>query len=233
MGLDIKQAVIFCAGKGSRLSAYTNNIPKVLVNLNGKSILEYKLDNLQGLVEEVILVIGHMGDRVRDLFGESYGNLKISYCYQKELLGSGHALIQAKDNLEGRFLVLNGDDIYSKSDIIRLMNSPLGIMGMKVSNTQGFGILRINEEDNSLDEIIEKPREFVSDIANVGAYVLDSKIFDYELKKSARGEYEIVDYLNYLIGIGDIVSVSIIEDYWLPINTVEQLEVARRFFDEN
>ncbi|MCA9460454.1 MAG: NTP transferase domain-containing protein, partial [Nanoarchaeota archaeon] len=205
---NISQAVIFCAGKGTRLQAYTGDIPKVLIEVNGKTLLEYKLEMLDGLVEEVILVVGYMADKVRDLIGDSYGNLKISYCYQRELLGSGHALLQAKDMLDGKFLVLNGDDIYSRADISKLMDLPLAVMGKRVSNPESFGVFKLDLDNNYLKEIVEKPKEFISNIANIGVYVFDSKIFDYELKKSIRGEYEIIDYLTYLILDGRNIVVN-------------------------
>jgi NDP-sugar pyrophosphorylase family protein len=220
----MKQAVILCGGKGSRLSPLTDEIPKVLVRINGFSLLEHKLKILKGLVDEVILVLGHKGEMIREKFGNNYGGIRILYCFQEELLGSGHAVMQAKDLLNDNFIVLNGDDFYSREDIESLLSERFGILGFRVEDPSFFGVLDV--VDGNLVSIEEKPEKPKSDLVNIGAYAFDVSIFEKKLEKSGRGEYEIVDYLNYLVDKGEDVRV-LSTSFWVPVNDFDQLELAR------
>jgi NDP-sugar pyrophosphorylase family protein len=226
----MKQVVILCGGRGIRLAPLTNNIPKVLVEINGKSLLEMKLDVLNDFVEEVILVVGYKGEKIVEKIGNSYKNLKIRYCWQKERLGTGHAIMQAEPLLKDEFLVLNGDDYYSKEDLIKLLDVKYGMFGHEVSNPSAFGILEIDSEGN-LVKIDEKPQFPKSNLANIGAFAVDTSIFQKKLEKSHRGEYEYIDYINYLVSRGEPVKV-LKAKLWLPINNFEELEIAKEKLKE-
>lgn len=106
------QAAILAGGLGTRLKPVTQNIPKVMVPIDGKPFLLYSLELLrkQG-VTEIVLCIGYLGEQVRNFLrdGESFG-LKIRYSQEEEgLLGTGGALRQAQNLLDEYFLVINGD----------------------------------------------------------------------------------------------------------------------------
>jgi len=240
-------AVILCAGKGSRLAPVTNEIPKSLIEVKSIPLIEYKLESLVGLVNRVIIVIGYLGDKIKEKYGNKFKDLNLIYVKQKELLGTGHAILSTKNYLTkdsinnnyqnnskfSKFIVLNGDDIYSKEDIENLLQYDLAILSLEVQNPQKFGVLTI-DENNHLIEINEKPQNPKSNLINIGCYVLDTSIFDYELKLSLRGEYEIVDYLNYLISIKKQIKVIKVKNYWIPVNNFEELEYANNYdFQEN
>jgi len=106
------QAVILAAGEGIRLRPLTLDKPKPLVKIDGKTLLEHNLDQLIGLIDEVILIIGYKGDMIKEYIGSEYQSMKIKYIEQKEQLGTGHALMQAKKLIKGKFLVLMSDDLY-------------------------------------------------------------------------------------------------------------------------
>ncbi len=86
------KCIILAAGKGTRLNPLTDTRPKPLIPIANKSILEWNLDALTGVVDEVIIVIGYKGDMIKEKIGKKYGSLKISYVEQKEQKGTGHAL---------------------------------------------------------------------------------------------------------------------------------------------
>lgn len=228
MGKKIK-AVLLCAGVGSRLAPLTVNLPKALVEVKSKPLIEYKLDILKDLVDEVVIVVGYLGEKIKQRYGNNYNRLKLVYVEQKELLGTGHALICAKEHLNknDKLLVLNGDDIYFKEDIEKLLSSNFAVLGYEVKNPQNFGVL-ILDEKNNLTDIIEKPKEFISNMANIGCYVFNYSIFDYELKLSSRKEYEIVDYLKHLIEKGKKIKVEKAKG-WLPVNNFKELEIANNY----
>jgi dTDP-glucose pyrophosphorylase len=218
------QVVILCGGKGTRFLPLTEHIPKVLVEVCDKTVLNHKLDALVDLASEIILVVGYLKEKIINSVGESYNGIPIKYVEQKEQLGTGHALMCCKDLLEDRFMVLNGDDIYSKSDLETLALCEFGMFGMEVSNPSSFGVLSIDAKDN-LIEIIEKPENPPSNLVNIGVYMFTTDIFNFELKLSSRKEYEIVDYLNFIINSGASVKV-VATNFWLPVGNPDELNAA-------
>ena len=191
------QAVILAAGKGIRMYPLTLTRPKPLLTAANKTILEHNLEQLQGLIKEVIIVIGFKGRMIKEKIGNSFGDIRIIYVEQKEQLGPGHALMQAKDLIDNRFIVINGDDFYSREDIKRCLRYHYCVLGQKVKDPENFGIF-VLKEGNKVDKIVEKPKEFVSNLANTGVYVFDKKIFEFGLEKTERNEYEITDYVTEL-----------------------------------
>jgi phosphoglucosamine mutase len=225
--MKTNQAVLLCAGKGKRLLPLTEEIPKPLVEVQGKSLIEHNLENLQGLVEEVILIIGYKGEKIKEKFGNSYGNLTIKYAVQEEMLGTGHALLQAKEFLRGDFLLLNGDDLYAREDLEEILHHPQSILSYVVEEPSAFGVLKIDEEGNLL-EMIEKPKEFISNLINIGCYHLGLSIFDVEVRKSERGEIEMPDFIDQRIEKGDCFQIFPASGYWIPVNNHEQLSQAKK-----
>lgn len=209
------KAVILAAGKSTRTYPLTVNKPKPLLKVANKMILEHNLDQLQGVVDEAIIIVGFEKEQIINAFGRKYGKIKLTYIIQKEQLGTGHALMLAKDFVKDRFIVMGGDDLFSKDDIKRCVKHKYSVLAQKVSNPESFGVFVVHGK--SVNKIVEKPAKFVSDLANTGLYVFDKSIFDFKLEKSPRGEYELTDYINKLIEKGEMIYCEEVKDYWLPI----------------
>lgn len=111
------QAVILAAGVGIRMRPLTETVPKPLLKVAGKPLIEYTLAALPNEIDEVIIVIGYLGEQIIKHFGESFDGKKIRYVKQKNLEGTARALFEAREFITDRFLVLMSDDIYSKNDI--------------------------------------------------------------------------------------------------------------------
>src|SRR3989344_5309327 len=111
------QAVILAAGRGTRMNHLTENTPKPMLNVGKMNLIEWKIDALPNEVDEVIVIVGYLGDQIKAHFGENFGDKKMIYTEQKELNGTGGALFLAKDFIKGKFLVMMGDDLYSKEYI--------------------------------------------------------------------------------------------------------------------
>ena len=105
------QAVIMAGGKGTRLATVTKNIPKPMVPIEGKPLLEYQIENLkESGVTNIILIVGHLGDVIREHFGEGSGfGVNISYYVEESPLGTAGALVKIKDRLEETFCLVFGD----------------------------------------------------------------------------------------------------------------------------
>ena len=212
-------------------------------------------------IKEVILIIGYQKEQIIDVIANKYKNefntsgndnktnnnktnnnktndnktnnkrIKLRYFEQKEQLGTGHALMQVKDILHDRFIVMNGDDVFSAKDISKVIKHKYAVLGVKVKEPGRFGIIVSEKKGSSgyVKEIVEKPETFVGIMANTGLYVFDKQIFDLKLKKSSRGEYEIIDYVNYLIK-NEKVNIEVVSDYWFSIGYPWDLLDANEFF---
>lgn len=206
------KALILAAGKGERLRPLTDTVPKVMLPVAGKPILQHNLEQLCGIVDEAVIVTGYMGKAVRDFFGSEFRGMRLRYVEQKEQLGTGHALMQAKGALKGRFVMMMGDDLYSREDIRACARNELAVLCMR-GDTRNFGACV--EEGGVLKRIVEKSEKPASPLVNTGLYVLDERVFAARLKKSPRGEYEATDAVNAVAAKGGVRCVQ--GSFWLPI----------------
>ena len=213
------KAIILCAGKSSRLYPLTLTRPKPLIKILNKTILEHNLDSLKGIVDEVIIVIGYKKDMIMDFFKNEFNGIKINYVVQKEQLGTGHAVLCAKDYMESdeTFLIVPGDDLFSKKDIINCVKHKYAILVKEVDNPEKWGVIVKDNEGYVLD-IEEKPENPKSNLANTALWVMDKQIMDImELqKKTKRDEFEITCALKEFSKNNKVVC-ELVSDYWLPI----------------
>lgn len=112
------QAVILAAGEGTRMRPLTSNRPKPLLFVAGKLLIEHQLDALASAgVTEAVLIIGHSERIIRGHFDAQPHKVKVRYVEQTKRLGTGHALLQARRAVKGRFLAMNGDIVVSAEDL--------------------------------------------------------------------------------------------------------------------
>jgi UDP-N-acetylglucosamine diphosphorylase / glucose-1-phosphate thymidylyltransferase / UDP-N-acetylgalactosamine diphosphorylase / glucosamine-1-phosphate N-acetyltransferase / galactosamine-1-phosphate N-acetyltransferase len=187
------QAVILAAGKSTRTYPLTLTKPKPLLEVAGKTILEHNLDAIKQAADEIIIVAGYKKSMIEKFIKKKYPKLKISFVEQKKQLGTGHAVMILKKHIKGRFLLLMGDNIYSKDDVKKIASYRYSILAERVKNPENFGV--IVEKNNLLIDIIEKPKKFISDLVSCALYSLDTEIFTFleNAKKSERNEYELPD----------------------------------------
>ncbi|MDV5120860.1 MAG: sugar phosphate nucleotidyltransferase [Candidatus Scalindua sp.] len=208
------QAVIMAAGKSTRTWPLTLTKPKPLLKVMNKEIIKHNLDALQGLVGEVIIIVGFKKEMIIEEIGHKYGKLKIRYAEQKTQLGTGHALKYVEKLIKGKFIVMGGDDIFSKKDIKACLRHKYAVLGCKVEDPGRFGVFVVKGKE--VKKVVEKPKKLVSDIANAGLYVFDKSVFKFKLRKSQRGEYEIIDYINALIKKERVVCENV-KGRWLSV----------------
>lgn len=219
------QAVIFCAGKSTRTYPLTLTKPKPLLKIANQTIIEYTLTQLKGLVDEVIIVIGYKGTMIKEFIGDSFQNLKIKYVVQEKQEGTGSALVACKNVLKDKFIVLLGDDMYSRKDIKKCLSHDYCVLTKYVSDLSNFG--EVIYDKSGVKSIREKP-EPKEGLANIGVMVLNKKVFDFKLKKSLRGEYEITDYIKLLIDSDEKISYEK-ADFWIPISYAWNLLDANEY----
>lgn len=223
------QAVILAAGKSTRTYPLTLTKPKPLLKIINKELIKHNLDELHGIINEVILIVGYRSEMIKEHIGNSYRGIKIIYIEQKEQNGTGGAIICAKHILKDKFIVMNGDDLFSNEDIKKCIKHDYCILVKEVNDIYRFGEIIINNKNNNVIDIIEKPNKD-NGLANTGLYVFSKKIFDYNLKKSKRNEYEIVDYIKFLNEDNLKINYEIVNQYWIPITYAWNLLDANDFF---
>jgi bifunctional UDP-N-acetylglucosamine pyrophosphorylase/glucosamine-1-phosphate N-acetyltransferase len=224
------QVVILAGGKSTRTYPLTITRPKPLLKVANKSLIEWNFDALDGLVKEVILVVGYRKDMIIDFVNKIKSKYKfnVRFVEQKEQLGTGHAVLICEEFVNDRFLLLMGDNIHSKKDVENCLKYKNSILVKKMENPELFGV--VVQNNNILVNIIEKPQLFVSDLVNCAMYVFDKKIFSLlkKVKKSRRGEYEIIDAIKHLAMEEDINCVKSSE--WFPIGYPWDLLEADKYY---
>ncbi len=219
-------AIILAAGLGTRLRPYTQTTPKPLLPVRGRPILDWGLGALPPAVDRVLVVVHYLAEQIEAYLGRQTHFPRWEVVRQEVPRGTGDALRSCKERLQSdHFLVLNGDDLYGAADLAELARCPAGLLVHPVDEPRRYGIAFLRP-DGSLDHLEEKPDLDGSRLANTGAYVFPRSVFGTELQVSARGEYEITDYVTAL---ARRQTVHIIRTrFWLPIGTVEAWQAAQQ-----
>lgn len=222
------QAVIPIAGRGKRM-AETSPLPKQLIPVAGKPIIEYTLAALPDSIDELIFVVGGPHESaIRSYFGTTHGVRRVRYVVQEEPLGTAHALRCAAPLVVDKFLAFFPDDILEKESLKRLITvDDLGVLVARTDTPSHFGVLVVDDNNHVIDAV-EKPKEFVSDLVHTGASLLDPEFFSVTTTPSARGEYETPDVLMALIRERQRTITAIHTSKWIPVNNPNELELAER-----
>ncbi len=219
------QCVILAAGMGKRLRPLTDNTPKPLVKVAGKTLLDHIVEALPSAVDELIIVTGYLEEQIRAHCGEEFHGKKVTYIHQEEQKGTGHALWLCKDLIKGRFLFMFADDLHGAQDIARATSYTRSMLTFTTSTPERFGIV-VRHPDGTLAEIIEKPAHPPSNLASTGVMVLDDHIFDFELKVEKDGEFYLTDVIAEYAAKYPIAVVE--QNLWIPIGYPEDIEKAER-----
>jgi len=221
------QCVILAAGRGTRMYPLTENTPKPLIKVCNKPILKHIVEALPSEIEEIIFVVNYLEEQIRTYCGEEFCGKKVKYVRQNNPVGgTGDALNCAKSLIKGRFLFMYADDIHGSKALKEVVYYPYAMLSAYSSTPQDFGVLEV-DENNILKSIHEKPKNPVSNLINIGGFVLDKKIFDYEVKKSANGEVYVTDMVTAFAQDYDIHVVK--QKLWLPIGKPEDIKTAEKY----
>ena len=196
--------IVPMAGMGKRMRPHTLTVPKPLIPVAGKSIVQHLMEDLISVcpekVDEIAYVIGHFGDEAeKNLIGiaETLG-AKGSIYYQEEPLGTAHAILCAAPALTGKVIVAFADTLFTPED--KISADADGVIWVKkIEDPRQFGVVKVNDA-GVITDFVEKPQEFVSDLAIIGIYyfkdgdnlknelqyLLDNNIKD-------KGEYQLTN----------------------------------------
>lgn len=207
--------VILAAGKGARLRPFSETLPKPILPICNQPLLGFQLELLKRYgVDEVIIVIGHLGYTIVDALGDgSRWGVSIRYVEQQETLGLAHALGKLERYIDSPFMLLLGDIYLTMGDLRPMIDRVLsgeitGCLATKVERDpemirRNFAV--VAEPDGRVQRVIEKPRYIQSEIKGCGLYVFDQHIFDAirrTPRTAMRDEYEITDSIQIMINDG-------------------------------
>lgn len=195
------------AGRGSRLRPHTLTVPKPLIPIAGKPIVHRLVEDIAGVInqdiEEIAFIIHKdFGDQVpKDLIAiaEKLGAKGTIY-YQEQPLGTAHAIMSAKDSMSGPIVVAYADTLF-RADFTLDTTADSVIWVKQVDDPSAFGVVKLNER-NEIVDFVEKPKEYVSDLAIIGIYYFKSGetlrdelqyLLDNNIVKG--GEYQLTDGL--------------------------------------
>jgi len=220
------QAVILAAGRGTRLKPITNHIPKPMIKIDGKNFLERNIELLPKEINEIIFVVGYLKEQIINHFGSEFLGKKITYVKQKNLLGTGHALHLCKEHLDDKFLVMMGDDIYSKEDILNCIKHDNCILAQERQGKFIGGRIIFNSF-GTLEDIKEGVHKKKKGLINVALYVISKEFFNYDLVKiPGKDEYGLPQTIVKMAGD---ISIKIEKaTNWLQVSNLAQLKQIRR-----
>lgn len=212
------KAVVLAAGEGTRMRPLTATRPKPMVPVAGKPLVEHVLDAAAEHVDGYVLVVGYKADAIREYLGDAHRGKPITYVDQDEQRGTAHAIGTADPHVDERFLALNGDVVIDDGLVAKLANADsTAIATMRVDDPRSYGV--VGRDGDRVVDIVEKPDDPPSNLANLGLYAFDPAIFEYidRTGRSERGEYEITDSIEMLIEDGDRVVAVEHDGAWLDV----------------
>lgn len=245
--MAITKVVVAAAGQGTRMLELSKDKSKHLICVKNRPFLAYLLDNIyRAGYKEIILIVGFKGEKIEDFIREYLRDKKdfdIKVISQFDILGPkekeyGTACpIKCVKDLVGNenFISLCGDNFYTIEDL-KLMNIDddfCYVAGLRNDHPEKFGVL-IEDGQDFLEKIIEKPKEFVGDLINTSLYKFTPEILKkvLQIEKSPRGEYEITDAINILAKEKQ-VKIKKIKDFWMDFGKPEDIEKFSKFLDES
>lgn len=213
------------AGMGKRMRPHTLTTPKPLLKVAGKSIVHWLIEDIAAVcgetIEEIGFVVGRFGEETeKELIGiaESVG-AKGKIFYQDKAEGTGHAILCARECLKGDVIVAFADTLFrTKFNLDKTKDGVIWVH--KVENPSSFGVVKYNSE-NIITDFVEKPKDFVSDLAIIGIYYFKSGetlekelqyLIDNDIKE--KGEYQLTNAMENMKNKGMLFVPGAVDE-WL------------------
>lgn len=219
--------IIPMAGRGSRLRPHTLSVPKPLLPIAGKSIVHRLVEDIAKIlkepIDEIAFILGDPAffgdDLVKSLekLAASLG-AKAAIYRQDMPLGTGHAIMCAKESLSGPAVIAYADTLI-RADFDLDPSADAVIWVKKVDKPEAFGVVKMNE-NKEITELVEKPKKFVSDLAVIGIYYFKEvadlknelqKVLDNNIQNG--GEYQINDGIKAMMANGKIFKTGSVEEW--------------------
>jgi len=210
------KAVILAAGEGRRLRPFTETMPKVMLPVANKPILEHIVDALKKSgIQEIIFVVGYKKEVIMEHF-KDYEDVKIDYVLQDKQLGTAHALLQAKGKIKNSFLVISGDNIIDKNSISKIIQNKSEYCMLINENPHPSKYGAVFLEGNKLKKITKQSPDETGYYISTGIYKFPPKIFENIKKFTSQGNYSLFSVIQSLVDSGKNIA-TIKADFWMDV----------------
>ena len=225
------QAIILCGGLATRLGNTTKTVPKILLEIGGKTVLEWQIQHLKAAnVEEVILASGHLHDVLYESVGVYYGGVSIRYAKEEKRLGTGGAIRNAMAYIRrSPFFVLNGDVLLSNFSLREMLagfhQDMIGLLlSVRVDDIRPYGEI-VSDNKGRVTAFREKQPIYRSGYINSGVCLFKETIVDAfpRDRDSFSMERDVFPNVQALYALQTDAD-------WLDIGVPERLAYARQHF---
>lgn len=223
-GNNIEEAIVLCGGRGQRLRPYTDHLPKPMLRIAGRPVLEYVVRNLvKNKVKKAYFAVGYLGDKIEEYFkdGKDFG-IDIEYYYEEKPLNTAGALVEFKSKVKSDFFIVSGDHLTSwnlremgKHHLSKGAKVTIGFIRKRVA--LDYGIAEI--ENGFVKRFKEKPMEEY--LINTGIYVMNKEAYEYvEVGKDLSK-----DVFPRMLAKDEKISAFIDDkEFWIDIGRVHDYE---------
>jgi glucose-1-phosphate thymidylyltransferase len=231
--------IVPMAGMGKRMRPHTLTIPKPLIPVAGKPIVQHLVEDITKVchekVDEIAFVIGNFGletEKQLIQIAEAQGAKGTIY-YQHEPLGTAHAILCAAPSLTGKVVIAFADTLFKTDKIVDTANSDGIIWVSKISDPRMFGVVKTDHSE-IITDFVEKPQTFVSDLAIIGIYYMKDgdnlkKELQFLIDNDVRdkGEYQITNALENMKNKGCRLTAATVEE-WLDCGNKDATVITNR-----
>jgi glucose-1-phosphate thymidylyltransferase len=233
------KGIILSGGHGTRLYPLTKVTSKQLLPIYNKPMIFYPLEKLlQAGVKDILIIVApdHCGDYMKALgSGKEFG-AKFTYEIQDKPEGLAQAFIIGESFIENDNVVMVlGDNIFADDFTAAIQSFKNGgrVFAKQVPDPERFGVVKFNDQMQA-QQIVEKPKEFLSNYALTGMYIFDNRVIEAAKtsQPSARGEIEITDVMNWYLSRGEL-DVEVLNGEWIDAGTFDSLYRASQWAYEN
>ena len=223
------KVIVPLAGKGTRLLPLTKRVPKPLIRVAGRPVMDYVMDTVHGLdAEELIVITGHLKDVVERYIGEHYP-VKARFVEQKSLDGTAGAINLARPYVDGPVLIVFVDTLFDADmSLVRTSDADGIIWAKEVEDYQRFGVL-VTDPGGLMKQIVEKPATPISRLANIGLYYIRDwrTLFEGITEVMSKppgigGEFYLTDAFQHMVDCGRKLQVAEVTG-WYDCGKVETL----------
>ena len=232
---NIDVAVIMAGGKGSRLRSITNDeIPKPMVPVDGKPLLEYQVEKLKTYgIKKIVMIVGHLGEKIVDHFkdGKNFG-VEIDYIFEKEPLGTAGAFYYLKDKIDAKDFMLVFGDVFFDMDFDRMedfhfKNSALTtLLAHPNGHPYDSDLIRMDDKGKVIGfDSKHNVRDYWYDnMVNAGMYIINRKLLDL-VKEPVKTDFE-KDILANQVKIGANIYAYHTPEYVKDVGTVDRINAT-------
>ena len=240
----VHDALILAAGRGTRMRHLTEEVPKPMLPVAGRPLLEHILDALRDAgIDRCVIVTGYRAERIEDHFGNGarFG-MELAYRRQERRDGTARALLLGRDAVGDRpFLLAWGDILSDRRNYPALLARfselrPDGLLAVNWVEDPHRGAAVYVDARNRIERIVEKPPRGTANTHwnNAGIGVFTADVFEYAgtVRPSPRGEYELPDVISAMIADGRTIYALPLEGFWSDVGTPADLARAERLLRE-